>query len=247
MNPVILDALQQRFGTADWTQYQVIRGQKYDFIRCPNLGTNQLSFFSIPIGGVDPNSQLAKTLEQTNLVKNASFGQEYFAITQIRTYAGFLPKARQNGTIATDVNSVWNGYSASDANAVEALNNLFNRGILNVSFAQKLYYQIQQPLKSAPAGFGVEIQQYGQARQASVVSAKQAPWVQGDWRFDQVYNLDPIQLVEPEVQLAVTMDFPDLNSPDFTGTWRETGNVNSVNPNVEVGVIFDGYVIRPLQ
>ena len=130
MNPVILDALQQRFGTADWTQYQVIRGQKYDFIRYPNLGTNQLSFFSIPIGGVDPNSQLAKTLEQTNLVKNASFGQEYFAITQIRTYAGFLPKSRQNGTIATDVNSVWNGYSASDANAVEALNNLFNRGIL---------------------------------------------------------------------------------------------------------------------
>jgi hypothetical protein len=31
MTPEIIDSLQKRFGSADFSRYQVVRGQKYDF------------------------------------------------------------------------------------------------------------------------------------------------------------------------------------------------------------------------
>jgi len=250
MTQEILNALQSRFGSADFTRFQILRGQKYDFARYPAAGTTQLTLFSVPVGGTDPNSATVKTYEQTNLVKSASFGQEWFMITQVRCYAGFLAKARQPVAISGDTDAIFGGYcgnTTAGGNAQVQLNNLLQRGVLNVSLAQKRYFNIIQPFQAAPAGFGIEIQRFGAAKPAANNLTFKSFWTEGSNDFNQVWNTSPIQMVEPELQLSVTVDFPDGTSPVFTNTFTVNDTPTQATPNVEVGVVFDGYVIRPQQ
>lgn len=250
MNPEILDNLQKRFGSADFSRYQVLRGQKYDFVRLPSAGTASLSFFSNPVGAADPGAgatTLFKTLEQTNLVKSASFGQEYFALTQIRTYANFVPLARQPGTPGTNV--VYRGYTALVNSAMEQFRSVIDRGVLQIKFAQKLYYQISRPFVMAPPGFGVDVRSLASSRTGNAAETQVAGtnWrVAPDNRAESVYNVDPIQIIEPEIQIEASLDFPDGNSPTFTNTALNTANA-TFTPSIEIGLIFDGYVIRPSQ
>lgn len=242
----ILDTLQKRFGTADFSKYQIIRGQKYDFVRLNPAGTNQVQFFSNPIGAQDPIAGTSKTLEQTNSVKSASFGQEYFALTQIRMYAGFLPKVRQPAPYAASNSVIFQGFTSLADSAMERMNQLLHRGVLNVRFAQKLYYQIQQPFLTAPPGFGIDIQSAGAAKLAAAV-VKDNYFVRPDNRATSVFNVDPFQMIEPEIQVECTLDFYAGNSPVFTNTAVLDDNTTTATPSVEVGLIFDGYVIRPSQ
>jgi hypothetical protein len=252
MDIAILDQLQRRFGSADFSRYQIVRGQKYDFIRCPfGGGTNQLSFFANPIGATDPVATTSKTLEQTNSVKSASFGQEYFALTQIRTYVGLLPKWRQPAGVGgpiTQNSVIYQGYTSLADSTMKKINDLLHRGVLNIKFAQKLYYQIQQPFLTAPAGFGIDISCAGAAKLAAAV-VKDNYFIRSDNRGQSVYNVDPIQIIEPEIQVEVTIDFPDGNIPSFSNSAVQDTNAaaQAFTPNIEVGVIFDGYVIRPSQ
>jgi len=249
MTPEIIDSLQKRFGSADFSRYQVVRGQKYDFCRLLAAGTNSVSFFSNPIGATDPGAgaTLFKTLEQTNLVKNASFGQEYFALTQIRTYANFVCQARQGFTTGT--NFTYRGYTALADSAMEKLQTVLNTGVLEISFAQKLYYQIARPFIQCPAGFGIDVQSLASSRtgNAAETQPEGTNWLaRPDYRATAVYNIDPIQIIEPEIQIQAAINFPNGNTPNFTNTALDTSN-SVQTPAIELGLIFDGYVIRPSQ
>lgn len=248
MDPSILDALQRRFGTADFSRYQVIRGQKYDYVRLAPAGTNQVAFFTNPIGANDPVGGTAKTLEDTNSVKSASFGQEYFALTAIRCDARFLPVSRQPGGVATlGTNFVFQGYTSLAQNAMEEFNDLLNRGVLTVSFAQKLYQQLSQPWITAPAGFGLDIQSLGASKPAGSVN-KDNYWIQPSTRGEDIFRVDPVQVIEPEIQVEVRIDFPGgINSPVFTNKAVISDGTTTFTPAIQLGVIFDGYVIRPSQ
>jgi len=249
MTPEIIDSLQKRFGSADFSRYQVVRGQKYDFCRLPIVGTNSVSFFSNPIGATDPGAgaTLFKTLEQTNLVKNASFGQEYFALTQIRCYGNFVCQERQGYTTGT--NFTYRGYTALTDSAMEKLQTVLNLGVLEIRFAQKLYYQIARPFIQCPAGFGIDIQSLASVR-TGVVDETQPPdtnWIaRPDYRATSVYNIDPIQIIEPEIQIQAAINFPAGNTPDFTDSVLDSMD-GTQDPAIELGLIFDGYVIRPSQ
>ncbi len=249
MTPEIIDSLQKRFGSADFSRYQVVRGQKYDFCRLLAAGTNSVSFFSNPIGATDPGAgaTLFKTLEQTNLVKNASFGQEYFALTQIRTYANFVCQSRQGFTTGT--NFTYRGYTALADSAMEKLQTVLNSGVLEISFAQKLYYQIARPFIQCPAGFGIDVQSLASSRtgNAAETQPEGTNWLaRPDYRATDVYNIDPIQIIEPEIQIQAAINFPNGNTPNFTNTALDTAN-GTQTPAIELGLIFDGYVIRPSQ
>lgn len=248
MTPEIIDSLQKRFGSADFSRYQVVRGQKYDFCRLATAGTNSVSFFSNPLGAADPAAtNLFKTLEQTNLVKNASFGQEYFALTQIRTYANFVPQARQGFTAGTLF--TYRGYTAVTDSAMQKLQTVMNSGVLEIRFAQKLYYQIARPFIQCPAGFGIDIQSLASVRNGNAAE-DQGPdtnWIaRPDHRATAVYNIDPIQIIEPEIQIQAAINFPNGNTPNFTGSALDSTS-GAVTPAIELGLIFDGYVIRPSQ
>jgi len=249
MTPEIIDSLQKRFGSADFSRYQVVRGQKYDFCRLLAAGTNSVSFFSNPIGATDPGAgaTLFKTLEQTNLVKNASFGQEYFALTQIRTYANFVCQSRQGFTTGT--NFTYRGYTALTDSAMEKLQTVLNTGVLEISFAQKLYYQIARPFIQCPAGFGIDVQSLASSRTGNAAETQgcDTNWIaRPDYRATAVYNIDPIQIIEPEIQIQAAINFPNGNTPNFTNTALDTAN-GTQTPAIELGLIFDGYVIRPSQ
>jgi len=255
MTPEIIDSLQKRFGSADFSRYQVVRGQKYDFCRLLTAGTNSVSFFSNPIGATDPGAgaTLFKTLEQTNLVKNASFGQEYFALTQIRTYAGFVCQSRQPAGISDPANTnfVYRGYTALANSAMEKLQTVLNTGVLEIKFAQKLYYQIARPFIQCPPGFGIDIQSLASSRTGAAgpveTQLNDTNWVaRPDYRATAVYNIDPIQIVEPEIQVQAAINFPNGNTPSFAASALTTADATS-EVSVELGLIFDGYVIRPSQ
>lgn len=256
MTPEIIDSLQKRFGSADFSRYQVVRGQKYDFCRLLAAGTNSVSFFSNPIGATDPGAgaTLFKTLEQTNLVKNASFGQEYFALTQIRTYANFVCQARQGFTTGT--NFTYRGYTALNNGAMEKLQTVLNSGVLEISFAQKLYYQIARPFIQCPPGFGIDVQSLASSRtgtepvavppNATAQPARTNWMARADNRATSVYNIDPIQIIEPEIQIQAAINFPNGNTPSFAASALDTAD-GTQTPAIELGLIFDGYVIRPSQ
>ena len=244
MTNSILSALQARFGSADFSKWQIIRQPWYDYVRYPTAGTNQLTFFTVPQGSVDPNGSGSKSAEQTNLQKAGSFGNTFFLMTNIRTHVNILAKNRQSSaTISGDANAVFHGFTSQATNVMVRLNNLFNTGVLNSGFQNKSYYQIQTPFRWAPPGFGVQVHSYGASKVAGD-AVKGSYWIQQDNGRDNVYTVDPIQMIEAETPIQATIDFPAGTSPVFTNTYLNQA-ATQATPTIEIGLIFDGYLIRP--
>lgn len=235
MNNVnVLQLLQSKIGSADWSKWQIHRYCNYDYVRYPVAGTTQIQHFVNPIGSTDPTSGLGKTYEQTNLPKSRSFGQVYTIITEIRTHLFILPKLRQASAISTDADVL----VTTMTNAMDEIYNIIGDGVLNLQIGQKAYYQIIQPFRFAPPGFGVHIYKH-----AAITGAQGswATWVTQSYRLGDIYAVTPYQLVEPEQAITCTIDFPEGSPASLTGI------VNGANLAVDVGVIFDGYQVRPAQ
>lgn len=231
----VLSILQQKLGSADWSQWQIYRWQFYDYARLTSAGTNNVPLFVNPPGATDPVSALQKTVEQTNMPKSNSFGQVYYIIQQIRVHADVLTKDRQPTGISNLATLVSGGLTGMAA----AFYNLLTEGVFLMSIGQKEYFDIVQPFRNAPPGFGLEIYQHasgtGGATAGGTRLVRQSNWSQ------DIYLVTPPQLIEPEQNIQVSIQFPKANSPAFTTT------VNSATPNINIGVIFDGYIARPAQ
>lgn len=234
----ILGALVDKIGSAQWNQWQIQRWQYFDYVRFPNTAaaTTSLSFFTTPQGGSDPVSATIKTQEQTNMVKPSTFGQVYFILQQIRTQVRPLVKARQNGTVAATT-----GYSLDQMVITSRLRNVMSTGVLNLSIGQKTYFDIVQPFRNAPTGFGLGDNTVVVPYDLTLSSTGNAYVEQSNNLLD-VYNLSPPQLIEPEQTFQCTLDFYDLGY-NFAACLAGSAQ----NANVEAGVIFDGYLCRPVQ
>ena len=155
--------------------------------------------------------------------------------------------SRQPSGLGTNV--VYRGFTAKANSAMEKLQSLLNTGVLEISFAQKLYYQIARPFVQCPPGFGIDIQSLASSRDGNAAETQVSGtnWVaRPDYRATAVYNIDPIQIIEPEIQIQAAINFPNGNTPDFSNSGLTTASGN-FTPNIELGLIFDGYVIRPSQ
>ena len=234
----ILGMLVQKIGSANWSQWQIQRWQWYDYVRMTVTGASNLSlsFFSNPLGSTDPVAATAKTLEQTNIVKPNSFGQQYFIIQQIRTQLQPLVKARQTTALQTlATHSFDQGVLAGQLRAV------YSTGVLNLVIGQKAYFDIVQPFRHCPPGFGV-------GNDSIVVPFDHTAGVAGNTYVAQsnnladVYALTPPQLVEPEQTFQCTIDFPDLGY-----NFHNVCNGSATDCAMEAGVILDGYLARPVQ
>lgn len=246
MDATILDALQAKFGTSDFSRFQIIRSPWYDTVRYAPAGTTQIQFFTVPQGGTDPVSGLAKTAEDTNVVQQGSFGQTYFLLTQIRTHAYLVPKNRQaNAAVSGDSSAVTHGLSHQATDYFGQYQTLLTRGVLQIAFGQKEYFTINQPLLNAPPGFGVDIQIVPQASIAAD-AIRGGPWLAQDWHVNNVYQASPLQLIEPQIQIAAAINYPAGTSPAFTNTFLTTAGAQST-PSVNIMLILDGYQIRPQQ
>ena len=242
----VIDLLQKRFGSASFANYQIIRQPYYDTVRYQTAGTTQMTFFTVPVGGTDPVGTNQKTYEQTNLVKSGSLGQVFYVVTAIRTYFGLLPKNRQtSATISGDANSVFHGFTSQATNVMSRYNDVMNRGVLNITLGQKNYYLYDCPFMNVPPGFGVQVHAFGASKVAGD-AVKKSYWVQQDNDPGNLMLLSPIQMIEPELQMGITIDFPDGTSPVFTNTYVNQA-ATQATPTLEAMVVLDGYVIRPQQ
>jgi len=251
----ITQMLANRYGTANYGNLQVIKWQYYDYVRMtPSSGVvpQKLNFFSIPQGSTDPNSGIAKTLEETNLDRNGQFTYDY-VITAIRTHLYVLPKSRQNstGTLTTQANLVTGEAVGSLARANGTMNfleQLSGRGNLIVNFGQKRYFEIDEPFKKCPIGAGVKVESYGGG--AGVV-ASATPQI-GYWYSQSAdprdrYLCTPPLFVERDSIIDASIQFLDT---DYTAVNYTLPDVNATVGSkcfVNVGLCFDGFAIIPTQ
>jgi hypothetical protein len=237
----IITQLQSKYGTAVSGQYEAVRFQYYDYVRMPaNSTTNRLTFFSNPIGAVDPTSGLAKTLEETNIRRSGEL-DERFAIMQVRTSIDVLPMSRQDSNVSGVTSAVVQGLTPS----MQVLRNLNFQGVLSVNFGQKNFIQIEQPFQTCPPGYGPSIRTLSAngASQSITTYPPVSQFVSQSVDPRDVYVMDPAIFVEKGQTFGATIDFYMNNMvalPAFSGSVAAKLNVN-------IGVILDGYVIRPVQ
>jgi hypothetical protein len=229
--------LVQQIGSAVWTQWQIVRWTWYDFIRVPNTAaatTTTLTFFANALGAQDTVGLFQKTLEQTNVIQQGQFGQQYFVMQQIRTYLNLVPKARQTATTAATTT-----YTYDQLVIAQRLRTAFSTGVFDLTIGQKAYTHAMQPFRTMPPGFGLSnvIVPYD-----SVVNATGNAYVAQSNSLADVYNMTPPQLIEPAQTFQAQISFPDLGY-----NFHNAVDASGQNANVEAGVIFDGYLARPLQ
>jgi hypothetical protein len=234
----ILSTLQGRFGTQDPSQLQIQKWEYYDYVRYPVAGTNQLQFFTNPLGS--SIGGVTKTLEQTNMTRNAMFDYP-FIITEIKTHIFLLPKARQAAAVSANTSLITGGGATASYGApngvYNALWNLSGQGVLNVQFGQKTYFDIEQPFRFCPTGFGIDIISTTGFGAANVTHS--AVWQQSE-NPDDIYKVTPPVLVEKDQNLQISINFPN-------GTSTTIPTISGENVLVDIGLIFSGFAILPTQ
>lgn len=231
----LIRQLQKRIGSANWANWQMSRWCYYDYVRYTAAGVTNLDFFAVSLGQTDPVSTLAKTLEQTNVTKTRSFGQVYFILQQVRTHIHLLPKQRQHATWIADPNVTLR----EAAGYYKAMYSILNQGVLNIKIGQKDYFDIPQPFRLCPPGFGIDMQQLAAA--GGVADSADNFWWQQSHQAKDVYNCTPPQMIEPEQNIEIKINFDNATSPSIAAS------VLGVDPKVDIGIILEGYIVRPTQ
>lgn len=227
--------LQNTVGSADWSRWTNNRFCYYDYVRYPTAGTNEIQFFAQPVGSTDTyNTAIVKTLEQCNFPESRSFGRVGMRVRQIRTHIRVVPKARQATGISDQTNTIVSLYTP----LMNALANLVHMGVLLITIGQKEFWDLPQPFITCPPGFGPTILNHGSQ---TTNSGSQGMWFQQCPYPGATYNVNPEQLIEAGQTFSARIVFDNANSPALTAL------VNSTDPAVEIGLIFEGYVLRPVQ
>ena len=230
-----ISALERSAGSADWSRWTQNRWMFYDYVRLNPLGTNIIQFFNAPLGQNDPVSGTVKSMEQTNLNEVRSFGRVSYLIKSIRTHIRIVPKARQAANILADAD-----YLASGAQnpLAYAMDQFARQGVLIISLGQKEYMDIPQPFINCPPAFGLDINQVP-ANGANINGA----WFQQSPDPTGLYSVKPEQMVEAGQTIQASMVFENANTPVLTNLVV----AGTATPVIEIGLILDGFILRPVQ
>lgn len=230
----VLSKLQAQYGTQLPNNLEAQRWQYYDTVRLPVAGTNLLTFFSNPLGSVDPVSGLPKTVEDTNVRRSGEFDLPY-AIRTIRTRVQILTPSRQPSAVAAVTDLILQSLTPVH----QALRGLFNQGVLQVSFGQKNFIQIEQPFQRCPPGFGPIVSSIA-AHAASGTFQPLSAYASQSVDPRDLYVVDPLVFVEKSQTVQAAVNFYLQNTPAIP-------QVASANVAVNISLILDGYVLRPVQ
>jgi len=232
--PPQLAALQAKMGSADFSRWTRRRYTYFDYVQMPPAGASEISFFAVPNGAADTYvTSIIKGDEQTNSSKAGQFDKGHFLINNIRLHIRPFTKGRQVSGISGQASAIGYEYRAMS----QLLFRLAGQGVWTFQVGSKELYDVPQPFLSMPPGFGIDIHQVS----ANTGAAGWGAWFQMDTDPVQVYRQDPEQLIEMGQTFKTKVLFPNANSPVFTNT------VNSATPKVEIGLIFDGMLISPVQ
>lgn len=229
----ILAQVSAKYGTQDPNTLDLQRWQYYDSVRIPVGGTNTMTFFSNPLGSVDPISGLQKTMEETNLRRAGELDYPY-VITEVRTKLHLLPIQRQAAAIQAVTDQVIQGYTT----VAQDLRNIAEQGVLSILFGQKKFVEVQQPFQSCPPGFGPSLRSIGAHGAGAFVAS--SVWYSQSVDPRDKYVMSPPIFVEKSQTIQATMQFIIANTFAISQVAGENVAVNAV-------LIFDGYTIRPVQ
>lgn len=236
---VFISALSQKFGTVDYDRWQLLRWQWWGWTTYPLTGATQLNFFGNAVG------QGATTSADTNLPKSGSFGQQHFLIKTIATDIRVRDQDLASFT-AANVASADSRSLASDF-----LHGFAQAGVLQFNIGSRPFAQIPKPFMYCPPTTSKAMQEPAHVSKFDGVGANNTNYVVGvpdvkvhDAR-ENAYRLDPNLLIEAEQQFEVKITFDSGVIPVIaTGL---TPAIHDTNNPLRVGVVLDGYLVRPRQ
>lgn len=144
------------YGAQDWNGNWVAFDDNIHDMVGYAAAQNKFSWFVIPSGQSDPNLNVIKKREQSNLGTSGQIGGDYFFIAEsMRLMVLNSAKVRQLGTgVATDTY-----FSARQLQYARFFNALCARGALRLSINDKTFLLENQPFQTFSAGLGLgEIQ-----------------------------------------------------------------------------------------
>lgn len=212
MDQTLLQQIQAQYGSGIVGSMQALRYVYYSKQAYGTAGSTKFSFFGDVVG------QNGVTETTTNMVRANSFSQRAFLIRSIRTHL-FFPAS----TMQVAATSPATGY-------LGALHDVSNSAsLLRFTIQDKEYIKVAEPLLYMPFGSGLtdNVIQFSPAT-ATLASSYGtiAP------RKDDIYVLDPPQLIEAEVTFNITIEFNAAVTVATAGT---------------IGCFLDGILFRPIQ
>lgn len=231
---LVLQYLQQTYGSANYSQWQSIRKQFYSFTNYPQAGASQLNFFGYAVSGAAGQNR-----QYTNMPKAGSFGQQHFLLKSIQCVY-YISTAQDWFTMATAVDT---------ANmSADILHGFAQAGVLQFTIGSKLYAQIPKPFLYCPPADGEvttvdakQVQFTLTEGTPNVMNAVSMLVTHADLNRNQAnrYIMDPGILIEAEQAFSVEIDYPSGVIPIIS-----TGKLTT---NLFVGIILDGVLFRPVQ
>lgn len=225
--------LQAAFGSANYRSWQYLRQLFWDYQNYPEAGQSVFNFFGRAPGGT-------VTLQDTNMPKASSFGQQHFLVKAIRTRL----------FIKTWDLQLWDGLDATTL-ASDYLMGFLHAGVLKWDINARNYLTLPKPFLYAPPGGGEE-QHRNRGIDALTLSegtpntlltfTSAPPYATQTNQEDGVFLVDPNVLIEAEQNFAVSIEFPSGLVPVIgTGITDDTSNP------LKIGVELDGILFRPVQ
>ncbi len=224
-----IQAIATLYGSTNYKSWSDIRRPWYSKVSYPDAGQQQLTFFASVAG------QGTTTLDDTNMPKANSFGQQHVVIKSIQL--GLWIK-------------VWDLYAWVGTNATTLVSDIIagcvQGGVLNLVVNNRSHLQLPKPFLYAPTGGGVP-QVYTQGPStltltegtpntiATSISAAPYAEIMG---FKNMFVLDPQLMIEAEQNFSLTLDYPSGLIPVLGSTVTSTNLLKAV-------AIIDSVTIRP--
>lgn len=226
--------LSNRYGSAVFTSWQTVRKKFYSYVDYPEAGGVSFSFFSSAPGGT-------VTFEESNIPKPGSFGQQHLLLKSVQT----------RPTIQTWDLHAWAGTDASTLYS-DLVMGFVQAGVLNVSFNNRQFAQIPKPFMYCPPGdgealvhtAGIDVLTLTEGTPNTLSTFRSpAPYGSVNSRCcGNMYVMDPQILIEAEQNIQASIDFPS-GAVGVIGT----GVTDDASNPLQIGLIFDGILFRPLQ
>lgn len=216
-------------------QSEVVRKRLYDYLLYPAAGSQQLSFFSTPVGqgvttALGGTVGSSKTYGDTNMVlaNTLPSGQE-FLVESIE--AVFSPGSVSTANTYTPANTyLFNAAnSATLFNQLNDVNTILQSGVVELKVLSKNYLQ-DTPLLAFPPKTALEVQAAFATTSATAAAIGSAQAHAGG----RPYYLEPPITLQPAVNFQVLVSWPAVVAPPSGFNGR-------------LGIVLDGYEMRASQ
>lgn len=240
--------LYSQFGTEDFERSWVAQDWNlHDMVGYASA--NKFQFFATPAGAIDPNLNVQKKREQSNLGTPNQIGGDYFFIAQsVRIFVLNSAKARQTGTnVSTDTQ-----FAARQLQMSRLITAITSQGVLRWTVNQRTILLENQPWQTFAAGFGLgdvtpPAVGYTDGDPVAINGGANAYVAPSPFDVDGGGIGDPFALAQPVVlapstTFAVDLEFPAGNSPSPANIY---GTSTDQTATLWLGCFLIGQKVRP--